>query len=243
MANRRSNPKKMAKKYVIGLTMKHIILISLAFLFVLLWIFSLGVIVSRGLLNDAVNSLTELKQKEIATLGPKETHDEQMTPPKSVIPIKEEELTFYKELTEKKEIAKDKALPESLENEKKPEVKKPETEKQTSPQKVSPTPDNIAKKEETLTTEEKINRIRARIQNYNVQVAALKDIHETKDMVKKLNDLGYPAYYYQTSVKGEAYYRIRCGPFSTLDEAKKQAGRLSERQGFKPFIINPKQNN
>jgi len=87
---------------MIGLTMKHIIFISLAFLFVLLWIFTLGIIVSRGLLNDAVDSLTAVKQKEIATLGPKEAGNEEMTPSKSVMPIKEEELTFYKELTEKK---------------------------------------------------------------------------------------------------------------------------------------------
>jgi cell division septation protein DedD len=232
MANRRSIPKKLAKKYMIGLTMKHIIFISLAFLFVLLWIFTLGIIVSRGLLNDAVDSLTAVKQKEIATLGPKEAGNEEMIPSKSVMPIKEEELTFYKELTEKKEIAKDKTLLEPVENEKKP---KPETP--------SLAPDKGDKKEDLVTAEEKIKRIRERIQNYNIQVAALKGIDDSKDMVKKLINLGYPAYYYQTSVKGEAYYRVRCGPFSTLEEAKKHAKRLSDKEGFSPFIIKPKQNN
>ncbi len=222
----------MAKKYTIGLTMKHIIMISLAFLFVLLWIFTLGIIVSRGLLNDAVDNLTAAKQEKMATLGPKETSDGEMTPSKSVIPIKEEELTFYKELTEKKEIAKDTTLLEPVENEKKPKPEVP-----------SLAPDKGDKKKGLVTPEEKIKRIRERIQNYNVQVAALKNIDESKDMVKKLTNLGYPAYYYQTSVKGESYYRVRCGPFSTLEEAKKHAKRLSDREGFTPFIIKPNQNN
>ncbi|MBN1226155.1 MAG: SPOR domain-containing protein [Deltaproteobacteria bacterium] len=232
MANRRSAPKKMVRKYTIGLTMKHIIMISLAFLFVLLWIFTLGIIVSRGLLNDAVDNLTAAKQKQTATSGSKETSGEETMPSKSVMPIKEEELTFYKELTEKKEIAKDKTPFEPVENEKQPKPEAP-----------SLAPDKVDKKEGLVTAEEKIKRIRERIQNYNVQVAALKNIDESKDMVKKLINLGYPAYYYQTSVKGESYYRVRCGPFSTLEEAKKHAKRLSDKEGFTPFIIKPTQNN
>jgi len=232
MANRRSTPKNMAKKYIIGLTMKHIIMISLAFLFVLLWIFTLGIIVSRGLLNDAVDNLTAAKQKQTATLGPRETSDEEMMPSKSVMPIKEEELTFYKELTEKKEIAKDKTPLKPVENEKQPKPEAP-----------SLAPDKVDKKEDLVTAEEKIKRIRERIHNYNVQVAALKNIDDSKDMVKKLINLGYPAYYYQTSVKGESYYRVRCGPFSTLEEAKKHAKRLSDKEGFTPFIVKPTQNN
>jgi len=222
----------MAKKYIIGLTMKHIIMISLAFLFVLLWIFTLGIIVSRGLLNDAVDNLTAAKQKQTATLGPRETSDEEMMPSKSVMPIKEEELTFYKELTEKKEIAKDKTPLKPVENEKQPKPEAP-----------SLAPDKVDKKEDLVTAEEKIKRIRERIHNYNVQVAALKNIDDSKDMVKKLINLGYPAYYYQTSVKGESYYRVRCGPFSTLEEAKKHAKRLSDKEGFTPFIVKPTQNN
>ena len=232
MANKKSSPKKKVKKYTVGLTMTHIILMSMAFLFVLLWIFTLGIIVSRGLFNDAMNSLATVKEKEITTIEEKETKNEVVIPQKPVLPIKEEELTFYKELTQKKEIAMEKTLLNATLNEKK-----------AKPEKPSPKPEKLSKGKGVSTTKEKVKRIRESILNYNVQVAALKNKGDSKRMVKKLTSRGYPAYYYQTLINGELYYRIRCGPFSTLTEAKKYAKRLSDNEGFQPFIIHPNQNN
>jgi cell division septation protein DedD len=232
MANKKSSPKKKSKRYTFGLTTTHIILMSLAFLFVLLWIFTLGIIVSRGLFNDAMNSLATIKEKDITTIEEKETRDKEVMPQERVLPIKEEELTFYKELTQKKEIAKEKTLSNSALNEKK-----------AKPEKPSPRPDKLSKDQDKSTTKEKVKRIRESILNYNVQVAALKNKGDSKRMVKKLISLGYPAYYYQTLINGELYYRIRCGPLSSLTEAKKYAKRLSDNEGFRPFIIHPNQNN
>ncbi|MEA3361566.1 MAG: SPOR domain-containing protein [Thermodesulfobacteriota bacterium] len=198
----------------------------------LLWIFTLGIIVSRGLFNDAMNSLATIKEKDITTIEEKEIRDKEVMPQEHVLPIKEEELTFYKELTQKKEIAKEKTLSGSSFNEKK-----------AKPEKPSPRLDELAKNKDKSATKEKIKRIRASILNYNVQVAALKNKGDSKRMVKKLIGLGYPAYYYQTLINGELYYRIRCGPLSTLTEAKKYAKRLSDNEGFRPFIIHPNQNN
>jgi cell division septation protein DedD len=75
--------------------------------------------------------------------------------------------------------------------------------------------------------------------NYSVQVASLKDRGRTEQMVERLIKAGYPAYSYKTFIKGEAYYRVRCGPLSSADQAKSLAARLSEKEGFKPFIVYP----
>ncbi len=75
--------------------------------------------------------------------------------------------------------------------------------------------------------------------HYSVQVIALKDKEKTEQMVERLSSLGYQAYYYQTLINGETFYRVRCGPFYTIPEAKKYAKRLADREGLKPFVVYP----
>ena len=125
-------------------------------------------------------------------------------------PIKEEELTFYSQLVDKKDRVKKKAFSKPLLRDQERESKKT-----------------------------RVAQIREDIRNHSVQVAALKDKTKTEKMVAKLTRLGYPAYYYQTLINGKIYYRIRCGPFPTIEEAKKCAKRLVDKEGLKPFIVYP----
>jgi len=125
-------------------------------------------------------------------------------------PIKIDELSFYNHLIDKKEKAKKKALPPAL-------------------------PKNHVKKIE----KKQLGQLKQEIRSYSIQVAALKDEAKTKKMVERLTTLGYQAYYYQIVINGEMYYRIRCGPFSTITKAKQYAKRLANKEGFKPFIVYP----
>ena len=127
-----------------------------------------------------------------------------------VSPIKIDELSFYNHLIDKKEKAKKKAPPATL------------------PKK------QVKKIEKT-----KLGQLKQEIRGYSIQVAALKDKAKTKKMVERLIRLGYHAYYYQILINGEMYYRIRCGPFSTIEKAKQYAKRLANKEGFKPFIVYP----
>jgi len=127
-----------------------------------------------------------------------------------VSPIKIDELSFYNHLIDKKEEAKKKAPPVILPKKK------------------------VKKIEKT-----KLSQLKQEIRSYSIQVAALKDKEKTKKMVEKLTRLGYQAYYYQILINGEMYYRIRCGPFSTMEKAKQYATRLANKEGFKPFIVYP----
>ena len=74
------------------------------------------------------------------------------------------------------------------------------------------------------------------IGKYSVQVAALKDMDKTEKMVESLTGLGYQAYYYKTVINGEIFYRVRCGPYPNIEEAKKHAERLVIK-GFKPILV------
>jgi len=127
-----------------------------------------------------------------------------------VSPIKIDELSFYNHLIDKKEKAKKKAPPVILPKKK------------------------VKKIEKT-----KLRQLKQEIRSYSIQVAALKDKEKTKKMVERLTRLGYQAYYYQILINGEMYYRIRCGPFSTIEKAKQYAKRLANTEGFKPFIVYP----
>lgn len=127
-----------------------------------------------------------------------------------VSPIKIDELSFYNHLIDKKEEAKKKAPPATLSK------------------------NQVKKIEKT-----KLGQLKQEIRSYNIQVAALKDKAKTKIMVERLTRLGYQAYYYQILINGEMYYRIRCGPFSTIEKAKQYAKRLANKEGFKPFIVYP----
>lgn len=127
-----------------------------------------------------------------------------------VSPIKIDELSFYNHLIDKKEKAKKKAPPATLSK------------------------NQVKKIEKT-----KLGQLKQEIRGYSIQVAALKDKAKTKKMVERLTRLGYQAYYYQILINGEMFYRVRCGPFSNIEKAKKNAKRLTDKEGFKPFIVYP----
>ena len=130
----------------------------------------------------------------------------------TISPIKIDELSFYNHLVDKKEKAKKKALPPAL-------------------------PKNHAKKVE----KKQVKEVKQEIHSYSIQVAALKEEEKSKKVVERLKTLGYQAYYYKIVVNGEKYYRIRCGPFSDITNAKQYAKKLASKEGFKPFIVYPQQ--
>ena len=133
-----------------------------------------------------------------------------------VLPIKEEELTFYDHLVNKKDSARKEVIS-------KPVIKEQKEQNEG------------AKKS-------KIEQVKKSIFGFSVQVVALKDKGETEKIVKRLQRLGYQAYSYQTLINGNLFYRVRCGPFSTVAEARTCAKRLADSENLKPFIVYPPNN-
>lgn len=123
-------------------------------------------------------------------------------------PIKEEDLTFYDELVHRKEGSGKEARAEP------------------------PATVRAPKKKGALARE-----TGEESHHYSIQIAALQDKGKTEEMVERLTVLGYRAYYRQTVINGETFYRVRCGPFNTIEQARDYAERLTAREGFKPFIV------
>ncbi len=199
MVNKKSSPKKKKKRYTFQLTLSSLLLLSICLVFVLAWIFSLGIMVGRGFLPSAIEGFSSINEEV--------TNDEEDKEIEHTNPIREEELIFYNRLISKKE----------------------ETKKGVRLSRVLKDQGKKAK----------VAQLREEIRGYSVQVAALKGKGKAEKMVERLVRLGYPAYYYQTLINDVTYYRIRCGPFQKIEEANKSAKRLTDKEGFKPFIIYP----
>jgi cell division protein FtsN len=201
MVNKKSSPKKKKKRYTFQLTLSSILLLSICLVFILAWIFSLGIMVGRGFLPRAIEGFSSIKEK---VANDEEEEKVEIDHPG---PIGEEELTFYNRLISKKE--------ETKKGARSSHVLKDQGKKA------------------------KVEQLKEEISGYSVQVAALKGKGKAEKMVERLVRLGYPAYYYQTLINDVIYYRIRCGPFQKIEEANKSAKRLTDKEGFKPFIIYP----
>ncbi len=204
MANRKSSSKKERKRYNFQFSLSSLLLLCITFLFILGWIFSLGIMVGKGFLPSVIDTFSVVKKKTV--------QEDEKKKDDFLKPIKEEELTFYNQLIDKKGRAKKRILSEN----------------------------SLKHKEKTTTKKtKKVEQLKENMRNYSVQVAALKDKGKAEKMVERLTRLGYPAYYFQSLINGEMYFRIRCGPFSNIEETRKRAKRLADKEGFKPFIIYP----
>jgi len=211
MTNKKSAPEKPKKKYVLHFSLASLLASSIAGIFILAWVFALGIMVGRGSLHNKMEGFLGFKSKTVNTEHRKKIDH--------APPIKEEELTFYNQLIDTKPTPKTRP--------------KPKTRPTPPPQ--PPAEDQLRVERRIKELREK----RHKAGRYRVQVAALKDRQKTEKMVAALIKAGYPAYYRTAIINGQTYYRIRCGPVSDAHEAKALVSRLKEEEGFKPFILRP----
>lgn len=68
---------------------------------------------------------------------------------------------------------------------------------------------------------------------FTVQIASLNNEEEAQKMVKRFQSLGYPAYFYRTTIKGRTRFRVRCGTFHN----RKDAEKFKEELAKKEFVI------
>jgi cell division septation protein DedD len=201
MANKKSIPEKPKKRYLLQFSLPSLLFSGIGCIFILVWVFALGIMVGRGFLPERMEGLWASKGQAV--------NDKRGTKANHAPLIKEEELTFYNRLTDTKSAVRSE-----------PSVQAPREEPPDPPKKMEMTQEDPDK-----------------LVGYRIQVAALKDRKKTEKLVEGLIKAGYPAYYSKTLIKGEVYYRVRCGPLSNADQAKSIAARLREKEGLKPFIV------
>ena len=64
---------------------------------------------------------------------------------------------------------------------------------------------------------------------FNIQVEAVMDKSGADAMVARLRSLGYNAEEYETTLGGQAWFRVRVGPYDTQEEAQAAQARLRDQ--------------
>ncbi len=72
---------------------------------------------------------------------------------------------------------------------------------------------------------------------YKIQVIACKTRKKADKIVRELRNLGFSAYVIKKTVKGNTYYRVRVGNFSTKKEAKKVLTKLQRTKYGRDVLL------
>lgn len=61
---------------------------------------------------------------------------------------------------------------------------------------------------------------------YTIQIEAVMDRDGANQMVRRLQDLGYPAASETTDIDGQTWYRVKVGPYDSQEEAEEAQDKL-----------------
>lgn len=221
----RSKHKGQAKRYNIELTAISALFWTIFLFFLLIWIFVLGILVGSGFLPGSLKTIAELKgqikslqetishRESLETSAPKKTDDEP-------------NLAFYDALANKKADTKN----DWKQEEKSSPEKKPD-QKPLKDRDVIITDQKAFKDEGVL-----IQASEKRENLYTVQIASTQDKEKAEKLVIDLIGQGYDAYSYEADLNGKVYYRVRCGRFSSRQEASDYGQTIEKKTGLKGFV-------
>jgi septal ring-binding cell division protein DamX len=214
MANKKGS--KKIKKIKIELTPLSLFLWSLFLLFLLAWVFLLGILVARDMLPDFRNPF----KKSGETTSQNEEYEK---------PKKDPVFNFYDHLESKKNEVKRRSIPRK--------EKEPDQEITLSRNETADSSENSKPAE--LNKEEQIKPLsKAALQDYfSVQIAAVSIPERAQKLVKELVDQDYDAYYYSATINGKTTYRIMSGRFSKRSDAVVCLKKLKKDTGYKGFIV------
>ncbi|MEE9566548.1 MAG: SPOR domain-containing protein [Desulfobacteria bacterium] len=205
MAKKTANKQKPSgqkKRARIQLSGKQLFLwLGLAFL-AMVWMFTLGIIVGRGL-SPVRFDVQKLKKELMALKQEVLKRDQARFKIETDNLSGNPDLDFYKILTDKKEEARFK-FAKARKQTAKPDARSPEASKE-----------NKMAGQGLLT----------------IQVASLKNATKARQMVASLKRKGYEAYEVTVNVPGNgAYHRVRVGHFADSSEAGRVAARLKQHK-------------
>ncbi|MCH7927353.1 MAG: SPOR domain-containing protein [Candidatus Dadabacteria bacterium] len=209
-------------------TNRQIIFLFLGFLILFILVFSLGVIVGKGLGDSEIQIAKKLPKNEVTSaLDIKEDENEISTgdisqqelqdilnetktddPQKTEEPVTEESMKFDPTADEKK-IAMNAESEVSLKIEI-PEILK--EEKKSLLSKNTPLPPVVADGQ------------------YTIQIGSFKNESDAKKLQNKLKTKGYPAFLKQVTIGEDTWFRLRIGTFETKDQAKIYGDILLKRE-------------
>jgi cell division protein FtsN len=230
-------PYNRKKRFFIELSRAQLFLCVAGAIFILSWIFILGIFVGRGYVSDTISrTFTDKIQK-----------------------LQEEKKALvdkYLVQGKKADIPQEEVLNPQLEFFNKPLQKEPVIAQQITPQptpKPSPPeaknilpgkPDSLETKKEpmALIAETKIPKgsqeILVGADGFVVQIGSYREETTAQSSVKRLSEKGYQAHLTVKDIpqKGGKWYRVQIGPFKIKPEAEKIVSKL-ERDGFRAVVM------
>jgi cell division protein FtsN len=216
MAQKRWGSEKRSRKYQIEFTPLSITLWGGCLIFVLAWIFVLGILVGRGFLPGAMTALSDLKN-QIGALQQMVSREKSQDLAPSKKSDFDPKLAFYDKLSSKKvETPKDTVPPRRPEK---------STRQETIAKKPRPSQVSSPKREASVLKGK-----------YTVQLASFDEKNKAEKLIGDLVQRGYQAYSHEAKVKGTTYYRVRCGKFPSRKAAEDYAWKLRREVGLKGFV-------
>jgi hypothetical protein len=248
MNKKTSKSKKKGKEngkaphYTAKFTRGKLLLWSGIVFLAMIWMFTLGVLVGRGLspvrfdVKRLKEELTALKEKALKT---DQTHSKINKHDLSEDP----ELGFYEVLTDRKKEGRRKIEDAKLQpaklGTKLPEMSEVHTtDKNHKPRvKLAEVDKDRARLDKGLTVETAVAKAPAGERPLTIQVASLRNAEEAIEMVRVLKRKGYEAYSVALILPEKGtYHRVRVGHFVDSGEASRVAARL-KHEGYKIMIF------
>jgi hypothetical protein len=247
MSKKASKSKKKEKgspkgpQFAVTFTRRRLLLWSGIVFVAMAWMFTLGVLVGRGL--SPVHFDVKRLKKELMALKQKAMKTDQADSETETDTLSEDpELGFYEVLTDRKEephFTLGKVKSHTTESdEKRPEASEADrTDKNEKPHiKLAEVDKGRGKLNHGSTETPEVDVLEGE-GLLTIQVASLQDAEEAGQMVRLLKHKGYEAYSVTLSLLGEdTYHRVRVGRFTDSSEASRVAARL-KREGFKIMIF------
>ena len=227
-------------KFAIQITRKASLLWAGALLFVMGWMFILGILVGRGTAPVPLKAHAleqELRNLKAAMLRQQQEEIETRVNPGDAPAT---ELGFYEALkkppapTARRIADAPQAVkkPAPVLAEKKPAAPTPIPERKPEKAALPPTvPPVAAKPVAAPKTVAPAATAPAQKERFTIQVGAFKDAASADGMVDRLRGKGYPAYHLRTELPGKGvWYRVRVGAFAAREGAETMLTRLKGDQ-------------
>jgi len=211
--------KKGTEKPYIQMSRRRAVGWMCAFMFLLAWIFTLGVMVGRG--TAPVRFDIDKIQKDLAELKAEVLKKEKtIIKNRSDELLKKKDFEFHRKLTDSGDLLKNEIKRKMIIIQKEKNVVKKEKRRA-----VKKTTAPAEKKEKTIASG-----------GYTIQVASLKEIEHAKMLIKKIKSKGYSAYSVAARLPGKGvWHRVRLGSFQNKIKAESALRRI--RQDYKGAII------
>lgn len=238
-------PYNRMKRYFIELSRTQLFLSIAAALFILTWVFILGIIVGRGIVSDTI---TRAFRDQIAKLQAekKELMDKYLVQEQPGGPSQQEtlkpQLDFYDKLSQKGP-GEPLVTPLPPTASQSPAQATPEPAVQKPAQTAVPEKAKIEKKEPPA--EAKVKREPKmgppETGAFLLQIGAYRGEATAQSSLSRLKEKGYPAQLRLKDIpqKGGKWYRVQLGPYQTRAEAEKVLSKLAQ-DGFQALLISKK---